>query len=120
MKMAKKANPGELRTAVYVEKCIETQDQDGYPVRTWVNVFGEGQRRHCKWVNVHGTETYEAMRLGLREPATLTMRYSPLITQQCRIIKAGDPEPYEIISIDDVENRHRWLEIKVQRTVSAR
>ena len=73
-----------------------------------------------KWVNAHGTEVYQSMNLDLREPATLTGRYSSLITPQCRITKVGDPEPYEIISIDDVENRHQWLEIKVQRMVSAR
>lgn len=118
--MAKSANPGEMRTAVYIEKYTETQDADGYPVRTWENVISEGHRMYVKWVNAHGTEVYEAMRTGLKEPATLTMRYSPLITPQCRVIKVGEPEPYEIISINDVEDRHRWLEIKVQRTVSAR
>lgn len=117
--MAKYANAGELRTPVIVERCIETQDADGYPARAWENVFGQGEYR-VKWVNAHGTEVYESMSLDLREPATLTGRYSPLITPQCRIVKAGDPEPYEIISIDDVENRHQWLEIKVQRMVSAR
>ena len=117
--MAKSANAGELRTPVIVERCIETQDADGYPARAWENVFGQGEYR-VKWVNAHGTEVYESMSLDLREPATLTGRYSPLITPQCRITKVGDPEQYEIISIDDVENRHQWMEIKVQRMVSAR
>ena len=115
--MAKRANAGDLRTLIIVERLNEAQDADGYPVREWVNVFGQGEYR-VKWVNAHGTEVYESMSLDLREPATLTGRYSPLITPQCRITKDG--EPYEIISIDDVENRHQWLEIKVQRTVSAR
>lgn len=116
--MAKRANPGEMRTRVTIEAYTETQDADGYPVKAWVNVFGGA--RHTKWVNAHGTEAYEAMRLELKEPATLTMRYSPLITPQCRITKVGDTEPFEIISMNDVENRHEWLEIKVQRVVSAR
>ena len=48
---------------------------------------------------------------GTKEPATLTMRYSPLITPQCRIKKAGDTEPFEIISMNDVRTVE-WLEIK--------
>lgn len=116
--MAKRANAGELRTPVVVESLIETQDADGYPVRVWLNVFGQGKEYRVKWVNVHGREVYESMSLDLKEPATLTGRYSPLITPQCRITKDG--EPYEVISIDDVENRHQWLEIKVQRLVSAK
>jgi head-tail adaptor len=118
--MAKRASPGEMRTSVFIEAYTETQDADGYPVKAWANVFGGGKRRHTKWVNAHGTEAYEAMRMELKEPATLTMRYSPLITPQCRIKKVGDTEPFEIISMNDVENRHEWLEIKVQRTVSAK
>jgi head-tail adaptor len=117
--MAKRANAGELRTPVIVEKYTETQDTDGFPVQQWVNVFGT-ETIKVKWVNVHGTEVYESMSLDLKEPATLTARYSALITPQCRITKVGDTEPFEIISLDDVGNRHEWLEIKVQRMVSAR
>lgn len=118
--MAKRANAGELRTPVIVEKYTETQDTDGFPVQQWVNVFGTDEILKIKWVNVHGTEVYESMSLDLKEPATLTARYSPLINSQCRITKVGETEPFEIISLDDVENRHEWLEIKVKRVVNAR
>lgn len=118
--MAKRANAGALRTPIIIEKHTETQDADGFPVQAWVNVFGMGKFLKVKWTNAHGTEVYEAMGLDLKEPATLTARYSPLINVQCRIKKVGDTEPFEIISLDDVENRHEWLEIKVQRMVSAR
>ena len=117
--MAKYANAGELRTPIIVEKYTETQDADGYPVQQWVNVFGT-ETIKVKWVNVHGREVYESMGLNLKEPATLTARYSPLINAQCRITKVGDTEPFEIISLDDVENRHKWLEIKIKRVVNAR
>ncbi len=118
--MAKRANAGELRTSIIVEKYPETQDDDGYPIKGWINVFGEGKTLKVKWVNIHGTEVYESMRMDLKDPATLTARYSPLITAQCRITKVGDLKPYEIISLDDVEDQHEWLEIKVKRMVNAR
>lgn len=127
--MAKSANAGDLRTPIIVENYPESQDGDGYPVKVWANVFGADKEYRVKWVNVHGTEVFEAMRLELNELATLTGRYSSLITDQCRILLASDESKqtaekdklyYEIISVDDVENRHEWLEIKVKRQVSAK
>jgi hypothetical protein len=47
------------------------------------------------------------------------MRYSPLVTVECRIWHERDAEPYEIISIDNVGDRREYLEIKAQRVVTA-
>ena len=127
--MAKSANAGDLRTPIIVEEYTGSQNGNGYPVKAWVNVFGADKAYRVKWVNAHGTEVFEAMRLELNEPATLTGRYSSLITDQCRILLVSDASKstaekaklyYEIISINDVENRHEWLEIKVKRQVSAK
>jgi SPP1 family predicted phage head-tail adaptor len=115
MKMAKYANAGELRTPVKFIRIDRSKDADGYSVEVEVEVL----KTNCKWVNVHGAEVFTAMQQQLREPATITMRYSPLINQKLIIYKGTDAEPYEVISIDDIENRHRWLEIKVQRTSEA-
>jgi len=124
--MSKEANAGELRTPVIVEAFTDTTDSDGYKSKAWANVFGDDQTLKVKWVNAHGVEVYESMRLELREPATLTARFSPLITPECRILKAVDANKedaeqlyYEIISLDNVEDRDQWLEIKVQRMVKA-
>lgn len=117
MKMAKYANPGVLRTPVRFIRIDRTNDADGYPTETEVDVFGAPVM--CKWVNVHGSEVFTAMQMQLREPATLTTRYSLLINQKLLIYKDGDKEPYEVISIDDIEERHTWLEIKVQRKTEA-
>lgn len=57
---------------------------------------------------------------GVTEPATLTLRYTPLITTTCIIYRGTDPKPYEVISVNDVENRHAWLEVKVQRKGAVR
>ena len=40
-----------------------------------------------------------------------TMRYSPLITPALRVYKGSAQVPYEVVSVDDVEDRHRWLEV---------
>ncbi len=118
--MSKSANAGELRTAVYFKRIERGTDSEGFPTEAEVNAFGDDVPVYAKWVNAHGTEAFTAMQLQLRDPATLTVRYSPRINEQMLVYKGADQAPYEIISIDNVENRNGWLEIKVQRKVTAR
>ncbi len=118
--MSKSANAGELRTAVYVMRTKRGRDSEGYPIEVNENVFGKDVPLMVKWVNAHGSDAYIAMQMQVREPATLTCRYSPLITNDCLIYKGSDSEPYEIESIDNVMERNAWLEIKVKRREAAR
>lgn len=113
--MSKYANAGELRIPVRFVRIDRTTDADGYPTETETVIL----RTRCKWVNVHGSEVFAAMQQQLREPATITMRYSPIVNRKLILYKGADPKPYEVISIDDVKDRHRWLEIKVQRSEGA-
>lgn len=124
--MAKEAKSGEMRTRITVQALTTGIDAEGFPTEEWTDVFG-GEKAWCKWVNPHGTEVYEHMRLDLGDAATITMRYTPLIDVRCRIFKdyepVGGPEDdekaYEIISIDNVEDMRKILEIKVRRVVKA-
>lgn len=122
--MARQARAGELRTLVYFRRVLKGTDSKGSARQREEFVFtdGAGQERavHCKWVNAHGTEVFAAMQLQIREPATLTMRYSPLIEASMLVYKGADPRPYEIVSVNNVEDRGRWLELKVQRKGAAR
>jgi len=122
--MAKQANAGELRTLVYFRKVIRETDVEGRARVREEGVFYDSAGRevpvHCKWVNAHGTEVFAAMQLQLRQPAALTMRWSPLIQPTMLVYKGRDPVPYEVVSVDDVEDRHRWLEVTVQRKGAAR
>lgn len=118
--MSKYANAGDLRTPVYFKSVSRTIGENGYKTDTETNVFGDGIAVYCKWVNAHGTEVMTAMELDVKEPATITMRYSPLIVPTLIVYRGGDVDPYEIISVDDVEQRHVWLEVKVRRRTQAR
>ena len=122
--MAKQVSAGELRTSVYFRRVFKGSDSRGATHQREEFVFtgccGEELPVLCKWVNAHGTEVFSAMQLQLREPATLTMRYSPLIDATMLVYKGKDPRPYEIISVDNVEERGQWLELKVQRKGAAR
>lgn len=118
--MSKFANAGELRTKVYFKSTGLDSDDEGYATNEEKNIFGKDVPVMVKWVNAHGTEVLTGMQLQLKEPATITMRYSPKVNKRCLVYKGTDPAPYEIISVDDVEDRHRWLEIKVQRKGGAK
>lgn len=101
-------------------KVSRNANDNGYKPESEVNVFSNDAIVKVKWVNTHGYEVMTAMQLGLKDPATIIMRYSPLINDVLIVYRDNDPKPYEIVDIDDVEEKHVWLEIKVQRIVPAR
>lgn len=114
--MSKNANPGELRTPVRFVRIERGQDEDLFyqeTERTVAQVF-------AKWVNVHGNEAFSDAMATLAEPATLTIRYCGGLAADQLVYKGDDPVPFEIISIDDVDNRRVWMEIHVKRQVPAR
>jgi len=114
--MSRNANPGELRTLVRFAGKTRTQDEDGFYQDTETTVLTV----RVKWVNAHGNEAFSDQLVSLSESATLTMRYSPLVGADQLVYKGSDPKPFEIISIDDVEERHAWMEVHVKRQVSAK
>ena len=121
--MAKQARAGALRTKITVLEHVTVggppgKDADGYPVGGRADPVGAPL--WCKWVNAYGSEVYAARQVGVEEPATLTLRYTPLVTPTCVIYKDGDKRPYEVIGVNDVEDRHVWLEVKVKRKVAAK
>lgn len=118
--MAKSASIGEMRTKITVKLPDKGVDADGFATETTSDVFSG--KVWCKWVWQHGAEVFENMRLGLGQVATITMPYTDKITPRCKIWRetetaAGDA--WEIVSINNVEETRRFLEIKVRRGVKA-
>ena len=67
------------------------------------------------WVNVHGSEVWVAESVQAQKPATVTLRYgqyTKTIDETCRIVYKDTP--YDIVSIDNVKEQNRILEIKVK------
>jgi SPP1 family predicted phage head-tail adaptor len=63
---------------------------------------------------VHGSEAWVADQAGKAvSAATVTIRYRSDVTSRCSILKGSDR--YEIVSIDDIQERHEYLELKVKR-----
>ena len=118
--MAKEATIGQMRSRIIIKEIAPGMDGAGYPAPEWKSIFPSPA--WCLWVNAHGRELTDIlMRAELREVATITMRYSPKINVRCRIWREGAPEndahAFEILSIDNVEDRRNLVEIKVKRLV---
>ena len=120
--MAKSALSGEMNTKITIKKLVRGVDAQGFETKSWEPIFNSPA--WCKWVNAHGSEVYDNMRLDLKEVATITMRYTPLVDVRCRVWKYpdnvdDDQYAYEIISMDHVESSRAFLEIKLRRVVTA-
>ena len=112
----KTARIGEMNTRITVKSVVYTINANGIETETLTDVFNG--LVWCAWVNAHGSEVYDNLRLNLNDVATVTMRYSSLVNEKCRVFKDGNE--YEILSIDNVHDGRRRLELKVRRTTPGR
>lgn len=84
------------------------------------------------WKNVHGQEAIIADANGVKVAATVVIRYRSDINLGCAIFKDATVTEivdehdvvtghtvtgteYEIFSMDDIEERHEYIELKVKR-----
>ncbi len=105
----KATNPGELRTQVTIQSRTASGDIGGFQEPSWVTVAVVWS----KWTNVHGAEVWAAQTAQALAPATVTIRYRSDVDPTCALLKGSDR--YEILSMDDIQERHEYIELKVQR-----
>ena len=122
--MAKQVNAGDLRTRVRFYKVTKGVNENGFAVQTTTDIFEKPV--YCHWQWRHGTEVYEHDKHQLGQEATLTMYASPKVDVECRVelvdeqaLVGTNGGPFEIVSMDSVENRRRFMEIRVRRRVKA-
>ena len=108
---------GEMRTRVTIQRIKAELDREGFNTREYEKLF-KGQV-WCKWEWERGTETFENERQRLEERAKLTMRYSDKVGARCVVLRENDEEPWDVISTNDVDEKHRWLELTLKRSVKA-
>lgn len=111
----KKAELGKLKTPITIKSVTIGTDADGTQTTTEATVI----TGKCFWKNAFGNEAVENLRLNLVETATITMRYSSLVTVRQLVYRTGDSVAWEIASVDNIEQRNRWMELKLKRTVKA-
>jgi SPP1 family predicted phage head-tail adaptor len=106
-------NPGEMRTRITLKNRSVTKQAGGAQKPTYATVATVW----AKWANVHGTEAWTvANTIGAVRAATVTIRFKAGIDLTCALEKDG--EIWEIVSIDDIQELHEFLELKVKRIAS--
>jgi SPP1 family predicted phage head-tail adaptor len=105
-------NPGEMVTRVTLQSRSNTTAEGGFQVAAWATLATVW----AKWTNVHGSEVWAAQSVQAEAPATVLIRYQAGLDTTCAVLKGSDR--YEIVSIDDIFNRHEYMELKVRRMES--
>jgi SPP1 family predicted phage head-tail adaptor len=104
-------NPGEMRTYVNLQQRTSVSgDAGGFQQKTYTDAASVW----AKWTNFHGSEAITASSAGIQEGATVLIRYRADIDETWRVVKGG--LIYEVISIDNIQERNEYQEIKVKRT----
>jgi SPP1 family predicted phage head-tail adaptor len=102
-------NPGEMRTKITLKSRSVSAETGGFQIPILTTVA----EVWAKWENVHGSEVWTAQSVQAVQPATVTIRYRAGMDTTWSILKGTDL--YEIVSMDDIQERHEYLEIKAQR-----
>lgn len=106
----------QLTTAIRVQQRIVT-DVNGASDISYVPDLAIDL---CAWKGKGGTESATSGSLVVTDTAEVTMWYRPGISERDRLLLNDDAElAYDVINIEDVEQRHMWLILKVSRAVSS-
>jgi len=103
---------GEMDTRITIKSRSITTGTDASQVPAWSTVATVW----AKWVNVHGQEVWAAQAINAIRAATVTIRYRSDVNLTCAILLGSDL--YEIVSMDDIRNRHEYIELKVKQVVN--
>jgi len=102
-------NPGDLRIPITLESRASIAVAGGFLKPGWT----EFKQVKAKWVNAHGSEAWTAALAQAEEPATVTIRFVSGLDETFSVVKGS--KRFEIVSIDDIQERHELLELKVKR-----
>jgi SPP1 family predicted phage head-tail adaptor len=101
----------DLRTRITLQEPVITNDAGGAQVAGWRNAANPIV--WARWIMVHGQEAVQSEALKTSQRATVTIRYRADILESWQVLKDG--VPWQIISIDPVQDRNAWTEMVVER-----
>lgn len=104
-------NPGELRTKITLKTRTVTQDAGGFTIPANAVIAKVWSR----WNNAHGREMMEGLINQVDMPAIVLIRYRDDVNTACVVVKGN--QTYEILSLDNIQERSEYLELRVKRMV---
>jgi SPP1 family predicted phage head-tail adaptor len=102
----------DLRTRITFQSPTLTTDAGGAQKTTYANV-GTVPTVWAQWINDHGQEVVLSEAQTSAQRATVRVRHRTDIRETWRVVK--DSENWHILSIDEVQDRNRWIELRVER-----
>jgi SPP1 family predicted phage head-tail adaptor len=99
----------DLRTRITFQSPTITKDAGGAQKTTYVGVG----IAWAQWINDHGQEAVAAEAKVSAQRATVRLRHRTDIVETWQVLKDG--EIWKILSIDPVQDRNRWIELRVER-----
>jgi len=103
----------DLRTRITFQSPTVTADSGGAQVPSWANI-STNPTVWARWINAHGDELVNNEAVQSTQRATVTIRHRTDLVESWRI-KRDDNTYWQIISIDQVQDRNRWIELVVER-----
>jgi SPP1 family predicted phage head-tail adaptor len=108
----KPTNPGELNIKISLFQPTVITDAGG------AQMLDKGSKIAdvwAKWVNAHGSEVWTADMAGVKNSATVMIRWRSDVDETC-LVEKGD-RLFEIVSMDNIRERNEYIELKVKRIV---
>jgi SPP1 family predicted phage head-tail adaptor len=102
----------DLRTRITLQEPVITTDAGGAQKAGWRNAANPIV--WARWINAHGQEVVSSDALKFGQRAVVTIRYRADLQTTWQVLKDGS-EPWQIISIDQVQGRNAWTELVVER-----
>jgi SPP1 family predicted phage head-tail adaptor len=105
-------NVGDLRTRITFQSPTINKDAGGAQSGAYANV-ATNPTVWAQWINDHGQESVASGADVSVQRATVRVRHRTDIATTWRVLK--DSEPWNILSIDPVQDKNRWVELRVER-----
>ncbi len=101
-------NPGELRTKVTFQIPAIVQDAGAAQSEVWTTL----DTPYVKIVNAHGAEAVASDADKSTRRSTWTRRYNASVTELSSALLNG--ERWQVVSVDDIQNRHEYMELVME------
>ena len=102
---------GDLRHKVTIQKKSKAMDSEGVPIETWSDYIS----CYACIIPLGGREEFIASALQGDDPCMFRIRYNANIDNTMRFVYLG--HNYRIININDVNTRHKELQITCNQEV---
>lgn len=104
-------NPGDFETPITLKSRTVATETGGFQKPVWTTIANAW----AKWTNVHGRDVQSAEMQAPQHAYVLT-RYVANFDSTCAVQLGA--ELYEVVTIDDINEKHEYMEIFVKRMVS--